>query len=88
MKPPEVRVRREHNPEIFPALGQSMEYLTGNRSELQAAYGGKWVALHGREVRVSADDLASLHRMADDICPDVVLLIDYIALPGEDLDWK
>ena len=81
-------MKREQIPGISPSLGESIDYLTQNLSDLQREYAGRWVALAGRRVRLSADDLVSLQRTIDATCPNEPVLVDYIPFPGEILDWK
>lgn len=81
-------MNREQRPGISPSLGESMAYLTENLSDLQREYAGRWIALAGRRVRLSGDDLVSLQRAINGTCPNEPLLVDYIPVPDEILDWK
>ncbi len=69
-------------------LAESADFLAKNWSDLQRDYGGKWVALSGRSVRLFDDDLERLHERIELTCPGETLLVDRIPAPGEDLDWK
>jgi hypothetical protein len=69
-------------------LSESADFLAKNWSTMQRDYGGKWVALAGRSVRLFEDDLAHLHEQIELTCPQETLLVDRIPPPGEDLDWK
>jgi hypothetical protein len=69
-------------------LSESADFLAKNWSNLQRDYGGKWVAVAGRSVRLFDDDLARLHEQIELTCSEETLLVDRIPPPGEDLDWK
>ena len=69
-------------------LSESADFLAKNWGNLQRDYGGKWVALAGRSVRLFEDDLAHLHEQIELTCPEETLLVNRIPAPGEDLDWK
>lgn len=69
-------------------VSESENFLAENWPQLQRDYGGKWVALAGRSVRLCDDDLARLHAQIELTCPEETLLVDRIPGPGEELDWK
>jgi len=69
-------------------LGESADFLAENWGNLQRDYGGKWVALAGRKVRLFDDDLTRLHEQIELTCPEETLLVDRIPASGEELDWK
>jgi len=83
-----VRPKYEERSDISPSLSESADYFSGHQAELRGKFGGKWVALSGRALRFSSDDLGSLQRQVDEHCPEDTLLIDYVPLPGEEPDWK
>ncbi len=78
----------EHRTDISPSLGDSLDYLTKNLGELQKRHAGEWVALAGSAVKLSGPDLDELQQRILATCPNETLLIDYIPIPGELLDWK
>ena len=78
----------KHQPGTDFFLSESADFLAKNWSDLQRDYGGKWVALAGRSVRLFEDDLPHLHEQIELTCPGETLLVDRIPACGEDLDWK
>ena len=78
----------KHQPGTDFLLGESADFLAKNWGNLQRDYGGKWVALAGRSVRLFEDDLTHLHEQIELTCPEETLLVDRIPAPGEELDWK
>jgi len=69
-------------------LTESADFLAQNWDRLQHDYGGKWVACAGRSVRLFSDDLVHLQERIEATCPAETLLVEYVPLPNEPLDWK
>ena len=78
----------QHHPNDSACLMESVDYLSKHLPELQRQFAGRWVALAGRTVRLSSDGLSSLQEQMEATCPKEPLLIDYVPLPDEVLDWK
>ena len=50
-----------------PSGAESLEWISKHLSDLQAAYGDKWIAVAGDEVIASADDLPRLVEALDEL---------------------
>jgi hypothetical protein len=78
----------QQQPNVSACLAESIDYLSKHLPELQQQFAGQWVALAGQTVRFSNDRLDTLQEEVETKCPHDTLLIDYVPLPGELLDWK
>ena len=78
----------DHQANTTFGLTESADFLAKNWDQLQHDYGGKWVACAGRSVRLFGDDLVQLQERIESTCPEEILLVEYVPLPGEQLDWK
>lgn len=69
-------------------LQDAMDFLAKCQPELQSQYGGQWVAVEGRHVRMAAGDLVTLQRMVDANRTSDAIVLDYIPFPDELIEWK